>query len=839
MHLKNLEISAFRGINKPIKLVFDGKSLLLVGPNGFGKTSILQAIEWGLLGGVGLLEGTEFRREDALVSLFNEDGIAKVEMAVEDEKGVGFELLRKRKRLSRTRGGSSLILNLTGQTFKTRNAEAKLAELLKFSPEEYDTTIHLHQEVIRQLVEGNEKERSRAINRILGIDLLSDFGDIVSKHLHSASVINRSFRGLQKIVDQLSVQRKTIGETKTNEESALENAKARLMEKGIKVDKLEEAVNSSLTEIKQATVEVAKELALDKLISRILRLEVPIQNMDKAGETMDKTKDAKRELASTLQRLVSEAKEDVLQLELLEKQHNSFLNQLLELKIEKLDVGNEIDAAGSELAGLESQLKPFREKESLLKDLKEEVERIQRHINELSSNINEIIENRGDESALEQKQGMLSEQEETLNRDLERLGTYNNLLNLALDYIEATKKDICPVCEHPIEYESVLTSIRKRLSKEILKHMEELRQRLKKTKEEGEKIIETLRDFKRLKTTLEDHIEKLSQTKKEFLEITEIELVEPFSTSIENQITALREQIAQYEQKIDEAKTRLSDLKRAQLIVENLDKVEEKIKENTGVQETDKQLLIALRKRIRSKKGETDTLVQMQEKIVKLDEKINLIEDIISFLRRSTTLKSLQKSLDETDQKLMVQQDKLQKLQELLEGLSDIQYAVNAVKMEALEDILSAIRQDLNDTYSRLSGHPLFVELQLVPEEERGTQIYRLAARSKDGIYGTYVRTRFSQAQRNLVAISLFLSMAKRAHLGLVILDDPSQSLDAAHKKALVEVLKGLMDEVQVIVATQDENFADQMLQSVPSDKMTAHGLSSWSEDGPIIQIIR
>jgi len=840
LRLDNLEIAGFRGINERMKLNIDGKSLLMVGENGVGKTSALQAIEWGLLGEVAFLEGDEFKREDALVNLFNDYGIATVRIAIKDEKGAKFELSRERKRLSKTKGKSSLTINVNGEVYKAKSAEKKLIEFRKISPEEYCTTVHLHQEVIRELVEGNEENRSRAINKILGIDLLSDFGETITKQLHPSSVVNRSYRAVQGIVEQLSLQRKTINDTKVAEERVLESTKNRLVEKGVDIDRLDQAINSLLYETKQVMDEAAKELGIDKLVQRISGLEIPMERTDKIEENLDKIKDAKREIASIAQKLMNKEQNEILELDLLEKQHALYLNQLAELKLKDgTEIDNQMEMVDAQLMELDKQVGGLRAKESQLKDLKDDVDRGLNRINELSNDVGNIIESYGTENVIEQKQRMLIEQEDNLKQDLDRLGVYNNLLNLAMAYIEATKENMCPVCDSPIEYETILSSIQKKITEELIKYMEELRQRLQKVKEDKEKLIGTRKELKRLKKALEEYKAKLDEAKKQIYEITGLELVEPILSSIESQIGELEENIDGYERKIEEFNKHLNELKRAKSIIENLALVEKKISKTLGVSGSSAELSEALLKHFKSKKEELGKLRKIYERVENLGEKINLLEDIATLLRRSVSLTILSKSLEKIDQKLFIQQEKLQKLHGLVEALTDIRDAVNSVKMEAIEDILSTIRDDLNAIYSRLVGHPFFIKLQLIPEEKRRAHIYRIVAQSKDEVYSTYVRTRFSQTRRNLVAISLFLAMAKRSPAGLVILDDPSQSLDLEHKKALIEVLQALMDEIQVIVATQDEVFAEQMLKSVPGEKLRAYKLSTWSESGPVIKEIR
>ena len=84
----------------------------------------------------------------------------------------------------------------------------------------------------------------------------------------------------------------------------------------------------------------------------------------------------------------------------------------------------------------------------------------------------------------------------------------------------------------------------------------------------------------------------------------------------------------------------------------------------------------------------------------------------------------------------------------------------------------------------------MFGEVKLIPEERKGTHIYRISAEGKTSNYKTFViNSGSAEAQRNLVAISPFLAMAKHSMARMVIMDDPSQSLDETHKRKFAETL--------------------------------------------------
>jgi len=71
------------------------------------------------------------------------------------------------------------------------------------------------------------------------------------------------------------------------------------------------------------------------------------------------------------------------------------------------------------------------------------------------------------------------------------------------------------------------------------------------------------------------------------------------------------------------------------------------------------------------------------------------------------------------------------------------------------------------------------------------------------------------------------------ARANLVILDDPTQSLDIPHKKALAKMLAEESKEKQIILATQDQEFQEQLVKLVQPNRHLK--VRSWSTEGPVI----
>jgi DNA repair exonuclease SbcCD ATPase subunit len=108
MYLKHLTLSAFRGVGSNLDLPF-AKRTIIFGPNGSGKTSVLQAIPWAIYGKLPILSGTVYTREDALVNDFLAGSSAEVTLTFSDDVTIS---RTRRKQSSTTRGDNPLNLFL-------------------------------------------------------------------------------------------------------------------------------------------------------------------------------------------------------------------------------------------------------------------------------------------------------------------------------------------------------------------------------------------------------------------------------------------------------------------------------------------------------------------------------------------------------------------------------------------------------------------------------------------------------------------------------------------------------------------------------------------------------
>lgn len=98
MRLNSLILQAFRGFNKKEEFSLESDIIILYGPNGHGKTSIYDAIEWALTGGIYRFEdASQERKRTKFIRNLHADYTERsyVELGIELEDGSRFKINRE------------------------------------------------------------------------------------------------------------------------------------------------------------------------------------------------------------------------------------------------------------------------------------------------------------------------------------------------------------------------------------------------------------------------------------------------------------------------------------------------------------------------------------------------------------------------------------------------------------------------------------------------------------------------------------------------------------------------------------------------------------------------
>jgi exonuclease SbcC len=177
MRIVNLELAGFRGFGNRVTLDLDADAVLVIAPNGQGKTSLFDAILWGLTGTVPRLRCDDSK----LLSLYSDSGEMHVRVNLRSSNGETYSISRSsdgsRQRLTLGHGQdlatgtdatTKLLAILWPAALTTNEPSANLAAAMTRS-------VYLQQDAVRQFVESqSDQERFNAISDLVGSGSITD-----------------------------------------------------------------------------------------------------------------------------------------------------------------------------------------------------------------------------------------------------------------------------------------------------------------------------------------------------------------------------------------------------------------------------------------------------------------------------------------------------------------------------------------------------------------------------------------------------------------------------------------------------------------------------------------
>jgi DNA repair exonuclease SbcCD ATPase subunit len=207
--IERLRVEAFRGFRDVREFDLSATAVIVTGPNGTGKTSFFDALQWGLLGTLERLEGLRSRRNaEHVVNQYRLGRKAAVEIDLNLPSGP--VTLRR----TGDQGGSTLELRRMDQPpLFGDEAESVLRGILL---PETDLTLEsalttsglMQQDVMRRVLEAKPADRYRQLSTVLGLAVLEDFEDAARAVAKQASEREKDSRADRtRIADALGQAR--------------------------------------------------------------------------------------------------------------------------------------------------------------------------------------------------------------------------------------------------------------------------------------------------------------------------------------------------------------------------------------------------------------------------------------------------------------------------------------------------------------------------------------------------------------------------------------------------------------------------------------------------------
>ena len=233
-------------------------------------------------------------------------------------------------------------------------------------------------------------------------------------------------------------------------------------------------------------------------------------------------------------------------------------------------------------------------------------------------------------------------------------------------------------------------------------------------------------------------------------------------------------------------------------------------------------------------KAVEDALARIEAAIVRKQPMIDGINDTLDKIGLIGDVLRAQAKIEEinhiTDSKEFANQDKIKdEASQLAAVVDDIDKAIKACKNVEAKDKIQLAQKAINSYFYQLTDNAAFKDLTIRFDDEKGVYTFENNGHKRPVPV-------LSQGDLNSLALAVFLGLADTAagdgHLGFVLMDDPSQSLDKQEKTRLANALEAISAQKSVIVATMDAEFS-QAIKDTTRAK-TVYRLEGWSaQNGP------
>ena len=309
--IKKIRIKNFRGIGKELNLDTDADIIVIYGPNGTGKTSIIDAIEWTITGEVERLWGRNYNElvnaNESLVNLFSKERLAEVQVEFDKD---GESILEKRYiDLSKSRRSYAEINN------RRANDKTMIREIVGIRMPQVDVrrlrkiflrSHFLGQSTILEFITQNPESRYDAFSHMVGTQDYMLFNE----------KINSVIRALER---ELEVKSKHKNESKEE----IGNISIRVNAKKQALEKLKRGIEEEVS-----TQTLMGEI---QILLRELNIEVPkflfprkkglpgIEELDKIIEIVSTYPPRSSNKINALSNLLIEAKSEEIRTREIEK----------------------------------------------------------------------------------------------------------------------------------------------------------------------------------------------------------------------------------------------------------------------------------------------------------------------------------------------------------------------------------------------------------------------------------------------------------------------------------------------------------------------------------------
>ena len=771
MKFKNLEINGFKSFSDKTNFLIENGLTGIVGPNGCGKSNIVEALRWGMgENSAKSMRGTGM--EDVIFSGTSNrapKNISEVSIYIDNTDKDGpsqyneFDEVKIKRKIEKDKGSKYFI---NDKEVRARDVQTFFADL---STGAHSPSL-ISQGRIGQLVTAKPIERRSILEEAAGIS------GIHARRHEAETRLNAAENNLKRADELRKQQQKQLDNLKKQAEEA-----TRFKEISKEIKKIEAGLyHLKIQEIEKDKGQITEKLSeLDDEISTV-NIDYNHNNtlLEEENKKLSPLRDKKMEIAAKLQKIN-------LDITSLDEEENRIKS--LQIKLEKSNRTIESDLEREKSISLDANLNEKRilkEKDELLKTENELLEVEAKSSNELSLS----------KSHLEDLQN-------ELDNLLDKIENYiDKKKNLTKDIFQKLKVLIKKITSSQEKYaenfgknKSIQSDSIKR--KERIKNIDVELENWRSLKSNSEKMINELNERKnKIEQELEENKknpEKIATSKGQNLQ--NLENTKKRIEEIQLELAASEKKYGLINQNLKEIQSKLSDLK------ENKARNEATIE---GMENRKKDLLYSVKSEL-GIESETSLLVQSDLAEIPSDE----LPSIENQIQKSEKIKKQRDSLGsvnlKADEETIKYETEIKKMEDdradLYSAIVKLKTSIDELNQKGRERLLEAytkVNRKFNEVYTKLfSGGTAKIELVDSDDPlEAGLEMFV----SPPGKRLQSI-TLLSGGEQALTALSLVFAVFLVNPSPICVLDEVDAPLDDAN----VTRFCGLLDELTKITKTK------------------------------------
>lgn len=230
-----------------------------------------------------------------------------------------------------------------------------------------------------------------------------------------------------------------------------------------------------------------------------------------------------------------------------------------------------------------------------------------------------------------------------------------------------------------------------------------------------------------------------------------------------------------------------------------------------------------------------EELAKASKETEALRERVIAIQRLVEFLEAAEQLDALDGDVAGDD--LMAARVSLQAIQEWKETLRIVTSVAGDVSVAMAEERVGAVSPKISDWFGRISRHDRLKGARVYVETSRTGGIvknaYRVRAVDPAGSWEVAPGPMLSGGYQTVLTVAALCALADvdagGHQLGLLILDEPTQSLDPEMSQQMGNVLGVSAPAPTTVVTTTDKAFADAVVQGAGAGRSKLVPLKRWT----------